>query len=161
MRSATPADLISARLIKTLATVFLVKRFEAAKPIDRVADVFVRSRAAATLAGKAPAEMPRPELPALPAPQPVPTVRCFAMQNIKWREGREERRCEKFGDCNLPLPLAEKARAASLVVDPQSDEAKRMRQYRQGRDPLSHECVSLEEAGAPGRHRNDLAAWHR
>jgi hypothetical protein len=106
-------------------------------------------RAAATLAEKAPAEMPRPKLPALPPPQPVPVIRVFALQNIRWRDGRHERRCGKFSDIDLPIPLAEKARGAGLVIDPISDEAKKMRQYGRGGDPAPHECIQIEEARAP------------
>ena len=84
----------------------------------------VRSRAAATLAGTAPAELPKVHEPApAPRPEPVATVRVFALQNIKWRENGKDITCERYGDADLPIPLAEKARASKLVIDPNSTQA--------------------------------------
>jgi len=118
----------------------------------------MRGRADETIAGRAPATLPVPEVVMPPVP-PIPRTRVFALQNLRWTDPETHRLtlCERFDVCALPNNLAELAMSNNLSIDPELDRARELIKQRRGAPPLSEKCYDLDHGGeAPNPPRGHV-----
>jgi hypothetical protein len=110
----------------------------------------LRTRAAMTIAGHAPAALPQPVEIAIPVP-PIPRTRIFAMQNLKFRdpETNQVRLVERFDIVELPNRLVDLAISKNLVIDPESERARELIKQRRGAPPLQERCYDLDTGQSP------------
>ena len=117
----------------------------------------MRGRAEETIAGRAPARLPVPEVVIPPAP-PIPRTRVFALQNLKWTDLETHRLtlCERFDVCALPNSLVDLAISKNLVIDPESDRARELIKQRRGAPPLQERCYDLDLGGEAPKSRGQI-----
>jgi hypothetical protein len=91
----------------------------------------LRHRAEDVLAGRAPAELPMPEIVAPPAP-PLPRTRVFALQNLKWHDPETNRLAfvERYDFAELPVELANKALESGVAVAPDNPRIQEVKHLR-------------------------------
>jgi len=117
----------------------------------------MRGRAAETIAGRAPASLPVPEV-VIPSLPPIPRIRVFALQNLKWTDPETHRLtlCERFDVCALPPSLAELAMSKNLAIDPELDRARELIKQRRGAPPLQERCYDLDLGGEAPKSRGQI-----
>jgi hypothetical protein len=88
----------------------------------------LRARAEKTLAGSAPATLPKPFVPTVvPEPPKGPTTQIFALQNLTWRDERgQPQHADAFHIMQLPADRAEIALQRGLAIPPDSERAQGM-----------------------------------
>jgi len=121
----------------------------------------MRGRAAETIAGRAPATLPVPEVIIPPAPS-ISRTRVFALQNLKWTDPETHRLtlCERFDVCALPSSLAELAMSKNLAIDPELDRARELIKQRRGAPPLQEKCFDLDHGGEAPKSPRGHAPWN-
>jgi hypothetical protein len=94
----------------------------------------IRTRAEATLAGKAPATIPAPPvLEVVREEPPPPTIQIFALERLSWLDERGQRRdCGPFSYQALPPKAAKIALARGLALEPDSMRVKEILSNKHG-----------------------------
>jgi hypothetical protein len=108
----------------------------------------MRGRAEETVAGRAPAALPVPEVIAPPAP-PISRQRVFLLQNVKWNEGGVQQLAERFDFRDLPIEAARKAIEAGLATEPDNPRVRETKHLRRGAPPDPARCYDLDSGEAP------------
>jgi hypothetical protein len=121
----------------------------------------LRTRAAMTIDGHAPAALPVPEVVIPPVP-PIPRTRVFALQNLRWTDPETHRPalCERFDVCALPNGLAELAMSKDLAIDPELDRARELIKQRRGAPPLREKCYDLDHGGEAPKSPRGQVPWN-
>jgi hypothetical protein len=111
----------------------------------------MRGRAEETIAGRAPASLPVPEVVIPPAP-PIPRQTIFALKDIKWRNParpQEFELAERFAFVSVPVELAHKALENGIAVLPDSEQAQKWKFNKRGGPPIPEKCIDLNTGEMP------------
>jgi len=110
----------------------------------------MRGCAEETIAGRAPATLPVPEV-VIPPASPIPRQQVFALQNLKWHDPETQRlaTCERFDFRELPVELARKALESNVAVAPDSPRIQEVKHLRRGCPPDPARCYDLDSGNAP------------
>jgi hypothetical protein len=111
----------------------------------------MRGRAEETIARRAPATLPVPEVVIPPAP-PIPRQMVFALKDIKWRNParpQEFELGERFAFVNVPAELAAKALENGFAVLPESEQAQKWKYNKRGGPPIPEKCIDLDTGKMP------------
>jgi hypothetical protein len=124
----------------------MIARAEIPVAVEMVAGI-LRDRAGATLAGTAPAALPKPESPPAAKTLPPPkTERVFVLRNVRWREGEGVRVARRYTDIDLPIELARRglrSEAACAIADPRRKKFAAMGSVKVGL-PSAEDCEALD-----------------
>jgi hypothetical protein len=111
----------------------------------------MRGRAAETIAERAPAALPVPEV-VIPAVPPIPRQMVFALKDIKWRNParpQEFELAERFSSANVPTDLAAKALENGIAVLPDDERVAKLKYNRKGGPPIPEKCIDIETGEMP------------
>jgi len=111
----------------------------------------LRTRAALTIDGHAPATLPVLEVIAPPAP-PIPCQQVFLLKDAKWRNParpQEFEFAERFSFANVPEALAHKAIELGVAVLPEDERVARLKFNKRGAPPHPATCHDLDTGEAP------------
>jgi hypothetical protein len=111
----------------------------------------MRGRAAETIAERAPAALPVPEVVIPPVP-PIPRQMVFALKDIKWRNPtrpQEFELAERFSFVNVPVELAHKALENGIAILPDDERVEKLKYNKRGGPPIPEKCIDLDTGKMP------------